>query len=238
MFLSILQSTDPRMALIEVLLCLPVILFALSLHETAHGFVAWKCGDPTARNLGRLTLNPVRHLDPLGFLCMMIFGFGWAKPVPINSRYFRKPRRDVLLTALAGPASNFLLGVLNTAFSGLFFILALQTGAETYSLPVILFLFFDIAAFLNFSLAIFNLLPIPPFDGSRILGSLIPSRIYFKFVQHERQIMWGVLIVLFIMSYLWDFSPSSYLASLFDNLFTDLFVRLWSALLGLDLSGL
>ena len=96
--------------IIQLLLCLPIIFLSLSLHETAHGFMAYKFGDPTARNEGRLTLNPIKHLDPFGFLCMLLVGFGWAKPVPINTRYFKKPRRDIALTSLAGPVSNLLLG--------------------------------------------------------------------------------------------------------------------------------
>ena len=102
---------DWRTYAIHLLLSLPIILFALSLHETAHGFVASRLGDPTAKNLGRLTLNPLKHLDPIGFICMLLFGFGWAHPVPINSRYFKKPRRDIALTSLAGPVSNLLAAV-------------------------------------------------------------------------------------------------------------------------------
>ena len=102
---------DTREYVIHILLCLPIILLALSLHETAHGFVAYKLGDPTAKNLGRLTLNPIKHLDPVGFLCMILAGFGWANPVPINTRCFKNPRRDMALSAAAGPISNFLLAV-------------------------------------------------------------------------------------------------------------------------------
>ena len=95
--------------IVSFLLCLPVMFLSLSLHETAHGFAAYKLGDPTAKNLGRLTLNPFKHLDPIGFLCMMLAGFGWAKPVPINSRNFKKPRRDIAISSIAGPVSNLLL---------------------------------------------------------------------------------------------------------------------------------
>ena len=105
MLFSILRSGDPLAAFLSLLLMLPIMLLALSLHETAHGWVAWRCGDPTARNLGRLTLNPLKHIDPMGLIFLMIFGYGWAKPVPINTRYFRKPKRDMALTAAAGPAA-------------------------------------------------------------------------------------------------------------------------------------
>ena len=99
-------GNDPKQYVIHLLLCIPIILLSLSLHETMHGYVAYKLGDPTAKNLGRLTLNPLKHLDPLGFLCMLLMGFGWANPVPINTRYFKNPRRDMAISAIAGPLSN------------------------------------------------------------------------------------------------------------------------------------
>ena len=95
-----------------MLLSLPIVFLALSVHETAHGYVAYKLGDPTAKNLGRLTLNPIKHIDPLGFICMLLCGYGWAKPVPVNTRYFKKPKRDMALTGLAGPVSNILLALI------------------------------------------------------------------------------------------------------------------------------
>ena len=104
------------------LLSLPVVLLALSVHETAHGYVAYKLGDPTAYSLGRLTVNPLKHIDPIGLLCMVVFRIGWAKPVPINTRYFKKPKRDMALSAAAGPVSNLLLALL---FAGLLRLLVL-----------------------------------------------------------------------------------------------------------------
>ena len=104
-----------RSTLISYVLILPIILLALSIHETAHGYVASKLGDPTAKSLGRLTLNPLHHIDIFGFLCMLFFHFGWAKPVPVNTRYFKKPRRDMALTSAAGPAANILLALIFAA---------------------------------------------------------------------------------------------------------------------------
>ena len=101
-------STD---TLIQFLFVVPCVLIALTFHEFAHGYMAYKLGDPTAKNFGRLTLNPLKHLDPIGTICMIFFHFGWAKPVPINSRYFKKPRRDMALTAAAGPIMNFILAL-------------------------------------------------------------------------------------------------------------------------------
>ena len=112
MLFELFRAEDPRIALIAFLLTVPTVIIALTVHETAHGYIAYRLGDPTAKNLGRLSLNPVKHLDLFGTLAMLIVGYGWAKPVPINTRYFKKPRRDMALTALAGPVSNLLLGFL------------------------------------------------------------------------------------------------------------------------------
>ena len=111
MFRYMLGGGDLSSYLISLLLSLPIVLLALSVHEMAHGYVAYCLGDPTARSLGRLTLNPLKHLDPYGFICMLLVGFGWANPVPVNSRYFKKPRRDIALVGLAGPLSNLLLAL-------------------------------------------------------------------------------------------------------------------------------
>ena len=184
--------------LASVLLALPVILLALCLHETAHGFVAKKLGDPTASSLGRLTLNPLKHLDPIGFICMLCFGFGWAKPVPINTRYFKKPRRDMVLCALAGPVSNIILA----------FVFALLLKISTAAVPLgsqltenmfmftCLFLWLGIR--LNITLAVFNLLPIPPLDGSKILFIFLPKKWIAKIIEHERIIYFVMLALLFL----------------------------------------
>ena len=113
MLLDLIRSGFSREMLVSILLSLPCILFALTFHEVSHGYAAYRLGDSTARNFGRLTLNPVKHLDPVGFFCMLLFGFGWAKPVPVNTRNFRKPRSGMALTAAAGPAANLLLGLLS-----------------------------------------------------------------------------------------------------------------------------
>ncbi len=175
------------------------MLIALTFHEVAHGFMAFKLGDPTARNFGRLTLNPLKHLDPIGTICMIFFHFGWAKPVPINSRYFKKPRRDMALTAAAGPIMNFILafaGVLirqilmaifNIFPAGSQFTFYIQGAAIT------LFTYFHI---LNLSLGLFNLIPIPPLDGSRIFYVFLPSKYYFGIMKYERYIQLALLIAL------------------------------------------
>ncbi len=151
-----------------IILLIPPILAALTIHEFAHGYIAWRLGDPTAKMQGRLTLNPIAHLDPIGTLMLFIFYFGWAKPVPVNPHYFRHPRTDMIWVALAGPASNvvlaFLLGVVLQAL--LQFNLIEPYGAF-YSMMTI-------GVFINLMLAFFNLLPIPPLDGSKVVAGLLP----------------------------------------------------------------
>lgn len=200
---------------IPYLLSLPIVLLALSVHETAHGYAAYKLGDPTANSFGRLSLNPLKHIDPLGFICMLVFHFGWAKPVPINSRYFKKPRRDMAITAAAGPLSNILLSVV---FAGLLRVELLVierlynqellsvinmvingTGADlspTFKLLAVLAYMLYMGVVLNISLAVFNLIPIPPFDGSRIFYTFLPVNLYFKIMRYERYIMIAILVLL------------------------------------------
>lgn len=195
---------DIKVYIIQLLLSLPIILLALSLHETAHGFVAYKLGDPTARNLGRLTLNPIKHLDPIGFLCMLLAGFGWANPVPINSRNFKKPRRDIALTSVAGPISNLLLAfvfvvilrftfepIMNASMSAAF-----NGNEKLAEIYYYIYIFIYLAIQMNVTLAVFNLLPIPPLDGSKILYMFLPPKIYFKISPYERYISIAFMLLL------------------------------------------
>ena len=188
----------------QLILTVMAALVALTIHEFAHGYVAYKLGDDTAKSLGRLSLNPVKHLDPLGAMCMVLFHFGWAKPVPINPRNFKNPRKGFALTAIAGPATNLIIGF----FTAFFYLLASFNFKQTDSVflnnlqeNLILFLvyFFSI----NIGLAIFNLIPVPPFDGSRILNVVLPDRLYFKVMRYEKQIYWGVIAWLFLGDYVY-----------------------------------
>ncbi len=199
MLMNLINGGDIKYYLIQILLSLPIVLLSLSMHEAAHGYVASKLGDPTAKSLGRITLNPIKHLDPIGFLCMLLCGFGWANPVPINTRYFKKPRRDMALSAAAGPISNLLLAVIFTALLKLFDVfLYLPIASANYNVAIIIVMFLQLGISLNITLAVFNLLPVPPLDGSRVLYVFLPPKYYFGVMKYERYISLGIMLLLLL----------------------------------------
>lgn len=219
-----IATGDWRNLIIQVLLMVPVVLIALSAHEAAHGAIACLMGDRTAYNMGRVTLNPSKHLDPMGTLIMLVFGFGWAKPVPINARNFKNPKWGMALTAIAGPVCNLLFGILGailTAISVFVFyviipVYAPQMLEATYfeAITTILTDFFSYLGLINFIYAFFNLIPLPPFDGSRFFFTFLPLKWYFGIMKYERYIMFGVLILFMITSRLFNFSPVAFLAEI------------------------
>ena len=183
----------------ELLFVIPCVLVALSVHEASHGWMAWKLGDPTARNMGRLSLNPLKHLDPLGTLCMIFFHFGWARPVPINTRYFKHNRRDTALTALAGPLSNVLLALFGTLLFHIVYTVGTRAGITSefgYNVFRAALTLFSYFRSLNLSLAVFNLIPVPPLDGSRIFLVWLPPKYYFGVMKYERYIQLGLMLLL------------------------------------------
>ena len=174
-----------------VISCLVVIFITLPIHELAHGFVANKLGDPTARYQGRLTFNPLAHVDYIGAFSIIVFGFGWAKAVPVNMGNFKNPRRDMAITALAGPVSNLLMALVCNIIVCLFVYVIVFKSIVLYYIVM----FFNYISQISVSLAVFNLIPIPPLDGSRIISTFLPPRIYYNLMRYERY-FFMLLIVL------------------------------------------
>lgn len=202
MLFEILGNDTSTLQILQLVLAIPCIMIALSFHEAAHGYAAYKMGDPTARNLGRLTLNPIKHLDPFGCLIMLIAGYGWAKPVPINTRYFKNQKKGMALTALAGPATNLALGLAGVLTYRIISLVAsigsvnyaISHNEGLYNLFLALFLLLQTFTLYNFSFALFNMIPIPPFDGSRVMFAFLPDKYYFGIMRYERYIMIALLI--------------------------------------------
>lgn len=220
-----MNTNDIIRQIIDLLTMLPIILFALTVHEVSHGFVAKKLGDPTASNLGRLTLNPIKHIDPIGFLCMLFFKFGWAKPVPVNTRNFKNPRRDMALTGLAGPLSNFILAIIFTLVLKVYLIflgnITIAPSAEITFSVIYTLIYYSV--FLNIALAIFNLLPFPPFDGSRIFYVFLPVNLYFKVMKYESFIGIAILGIFFVLGRFFGVYPTSYITQFIMNFLLKIF---------------
>ena len=197
--------------LVELASILFVVFCLTPVHEFAHAWTAVKLGDDTPRLSGRLTLRPMAHFDPIGAIMILVFGFGYAKPVPVNPSNFKNPRSGFALTALAGPISNLIMAF----FSFLFAAVCLKVSSAV-SFMVVLMQFFYYAAQVNVALAVFNLLPVPPLDGSRLLAVILPQRIYFKMLQYERYMLIAIFVLL--MSGILT-TPLNALDSLISNLF-------------------
>lgn len=199
---------DPLGFLKQLACILPIMLISLTLHEWGHAFAAYKCGDPTARNLGRMTLNPLAHIDPYGLLLIFFVGFGWAKPVPVNSRNFRNYKKGEAIVSLAGVTMNLLLAIVFTGLTILYVSLKpgkwilFCYGEENFLAMILLY-----GIILNIGLMLFNLLPIYPLDGYHIFELLFGKRLPMKVTLFLRRYGQLILIALLLVFYLTDFSP-------------------------------
>ncbi len=167
----------------ELIYTIPAILIAISMHEFAHGYVSYRLGDPTPKEQGRLSLNPLKHLDPMGTLCLLILKFGWAKPVSVNPYYYYNKKRGMVMVALAGPLMNLSIAFIATFCMGV--ILKITEGYAGTGVQY-LFRLLNYTSIINIGLGVFNLIPVPPLDGSKILGAVLPEDKYFKYMQYER----------------------------------------------------
>ena len=174
-----------------------VLLICLPVHEFAHALAANKLGDTTAERQGRLTLNPFVHLDPFGSLLLLFVGLGWAKPVPVNANALRNPRRDMAIISFAGPFSNILLAIIITAVLKIMGHLVAAGNLAPSPQLANLFDILGFMIFINLALAVLNLLPIPPLDGSKLFGAVLPERHYFAMMRYERYVMIILMILLF-----------------------------------------
>lgn len=180
--------------MIEYLYIIPAALIAIIFHEMAHGYVSYWLGDPTPKEYGRLSLNPLKHIDPVGILCLIFFRVGWAKPVMINPKYYKNEKWGIALVSLAGPLMNFLL-----AFISIFFMVLIAKFSSIIFLTKYLSTFLLQLAVINIGLGVFNLIPIPPLDGSKIIGAILPEEAYYQYMKYQKYgtIFMLIIIVLF-----------------------------------------
>ena len=233
MLLSVLSSGGEPLEIVLLVLISFISLFpALTFHEWAHGYAAYKLGDSTAKADGRLSLNPLDHMDFTGTLMMLLVGFGWAKPVPVNTRYFKKPRRDFAITSLAGPLANFVAAFVFALFYVVsFYVFYDNDGMTAFAIQMV----FYASMSMNLGLGLFNLIPIPPLDGSNILMCFLPNRIaakYSKIRYYTHYIILGIILISYLPYPLNLISDYIFLPLSFarDGLMT-LFLNFWDNIL-------
>lgn len=200
----------------NLLYTIPAVLIAIVLHEWAHGFISYKLGDPSPKAEGRLSLNPLKHLDPVGTLCLLFFRFGWAKPVQVNPNYYKDRKMGMMWTALAGPIMNFIISFMTILIVIIilkFFPNFILTDLGYYVYNVLL-----VTSFLSISLGVFNLIPIPPLDGSKILFAILPEDMYFAYMKYERYGM--ILLVILLYSGVFSMILSPLTTGIYNGMIT------------------
>lgn len=187
---NILRNLDWTV-LTDIIFSVIPALICITLHELSHGAVAYLLGDRTAKNMGRLTLNPIKHIDITGLITLVVFKFGWAKPVPVNMRNFKNPKAGMAITALAGPVSNFIISIFMLILYGALFI---PLGNSQFGIIVLETIY--TTAYLSIALGLFNLIPIPPLDGSKVMFSVMSDSAYFKLMRYERYGMIALVVIM------------------------------------------
>lgn len=226
MLLDLIRGGNALSIFMGVCVSAFVVFCVMPIHEYSHALVATKLGDQTARLSGRLTLNPMAHISPWGAIMILLVGFGYAKPVPVNVRNTKMKNKKVAmaLIALAGPLSNLIIGFLSVIVRYIIIVAASKHGGEMTTAIFALNIFFQYSAIININLAVFNLIPIPPLDGSRILFAILPSKFYFGIMKYERYIM-AAMFLLLLTGVLT--TPLSYLSNLIYNAFNQLFYSIF-----------
>lgn len=210
--------------LLFVLISLFCVLLSLTLHELGHGLAAYAMGDRTAKYNGRLSLNPLHHLDPIGALCLFLFGFGWAKPVPVNPYNFNNKKGGMVLTSLAGPAMNFIIAFIADVLMTIIGSIAFANRGIGFDIATMGYTLCYYLMIMNLGLGVFNLIPIPPLDGSKIVGAVLPTNLYFGYMKYER---FGFIILILLIN--------TRLFSSFLNMCTSGITALFDGIIGLFL---
>ncbi len=226
MLLDLIRGGNALSIFMGVCVSAFVVFCVMPIHEYSHALVATKLGDQTARLSGRLTLNPMAHISPWGAIMILLVGFGYAKPVPVNVRNtkMKNKKAAMALIALAGPLSNLIIGFLSVMVRYIIIVAASKRGGEMTTAIFALNIFFQYSAIININLAVFNLIPIPPLDGSRILFAILPSKFYFGIMKYERYIL-AAMFLLLLTGVLT--TPLSYLSNLIYNAFNQLFYSIF-----------